>query len=173
MRPATPLRRPCLEGWRDRRGSSAARAAGLAFLPLPLVPFVVGLASVIDDPNRPGSGCFEYCEFDRNLGRLALGLGVVGIWLAVLIWRRHVAAMGLALFVTALLTAIWSIAIVAPVLAGQFGLLLNPLLAGIGVLLIALDSSLVAALRVEMIRAGERAVATMSAVDPRGPTAPS
>ena len=59
------------------------------------------------------------------------------------------------------------------VLAGQFGLFLNPLLAGTGAVLIALDSLLVAALRVEMIRAGEHAVATMSAVDPRGPTAPS
>jgi hypothetical protein len=157
----------------DRRGSPAARAAGLAFLPLPLVPFVVGLASVINDPNRPGSGCFEYCEFGRNLGRLTFGLGVVGIWLALLIWRRHLAAIALALFVTALLTAIWSISLVVPLPAGQSALLLNPLLLALGVVVIAQDALLVAALRVEMNRAGETAVASLSGIDSGGPAPPA
>ena len=151
--------------------SPAARAAGLAFLPLPLVLFVVGLGAVFDDPTRPGSGCFEYCSFDRDMGRLALGLGILGIWMAVLIWRRHVAAMALALFVTALATGLWGIGFVAPIVAGNVGLLVQPPLVAIGALLIVQDALLVAALRVEMIRAGERAVAAVPAVDPGGPAA--
>ena len=158
---------------RDRRPSPVARAAGLAFLPLPMVPFLVGLGTVIDDPNRPGSGCFEYCGLDRDFGRLALGLGVVGIWLALLIWRRHVAAMALALFVTALLTAFWSIALVASLLADQARLSVDPLLLAIGVVVITQDALLVAALRVEMNRAGEAAVASVSGIDSRGPAPPA
>ena len=128
-----------------------------------MLPFLVGLGSVIDDPAQPGSGCFEYCGFDRDIGRAALVLGIVGIWVAVLIWRRHVAAMALALFVTALLTAFWSIAVVVPILTGQFGLLREPLVLLLGAVLIAEDALLVAALRVEMNRAGETAVRSVSA----------
>jgi hypothetical protein len=103
---------------RDPRPSRWARAAGLAFLPLPLVPFLAGLGTLLRDPTRPGSGCFEYCAADRDGGRIALVLGVIGIWIAVLIWRRHVAAMALALFVSALLTGIWFIGFVMPILTG-------------------------------------------------------
>jgi len=155
----------------DRRPSPVARAAGVAFLPLPLVLLVLGLGAVFDDPTQPGSGCFEYCSFDRDIGRLALGLGIIGIWIAVLIWRRHVAAMALALFVTALATGLWGIGFFAPIVAGNLALLVQPPLLAIGALLIVQDALLVAALRVEMIRAGDHAVAAVSAVDPGGPPA--
>ncbi len=64
----------------DRRPSIAARAAGLAFLPLALVPFLAGLGTLIRDSNRPGSGCFEYCAADSGGGRIAVVLGSIGIW---------------------------------------------------------------------------------------------
>jgi len=141
---------------RDPRPSRLARAAGLAFLPLPLVPFLAGLGTLLRDPTRPGSGCFEYCAADRDGGRIALVLGVIGIWIAVLIWRRHVAAMALALFVSALLTAIWLIGFVVPILTGGYGPMLLVILA-IGVVPLVLDGLLVAAMREEMNRAGEAA----------------
>jgi hypothetical protein len=50
-------------------------------------------------------------------------------------------------------------------------LLVQPPLLAIGALLIVQDALLVAALRVEMIRAGDHAVAAVSAVDPGGPPA--
>jgi hypothetical protein len=83
--------------------------------------------------------------------------------MAALIWRRHVAAIALALFVTALLTGLWGIACVGPALAGNLALLVQPTLLAIGAVLIAQDALLGAALRVEMNRAGETAIRSVSA----------
>ena len=94
-----------------------------------------------------------------------------GVCLLWLIWRRHVAAMALALFVTAVATGLWGIGFFAPIVAGNLALLAQPPLVAIGALLIVQDALLVAALRVEMIRAGERAVGAVSGVDPGGPPA--
>ena len=140
----------------DRRPSVAARAAGLAFLPLALVPFVAGLGTVLRDPNRPGSGCFEYCAADSDGGQIALVLGTIGILLAALIWRRHVAAMALALFLTSVITAIWAAALLLAILAGGFHWILLVYLA-MGIVPLLLDTLLVAAMREEMQRAGEAA----------------
>jgi len=144
-----------------RRGSPAARAAGLLFLPFPLALFVTSLGAQFVD-RSVASGCIDYCDLDRDFGRIGLVLGGIGIGIAVLIWRRHVAAMALALFLTALMTGFWLIAIVPTVVVGQFGLLLHPAVLAAGALVIAADACLVAAMRVEMNAAGEQAVADLT-----------
>jgi hypothetical protein len=155
----------------DRRPSVAARAAGLAFLALALVPFVAGLGTVLRDPNRPGSGCFEYCAADSDGGRIALALGAIGIALAVLIWRRHVAAMALALFLASVITAIWATALLLGILAGGFHWILLVYVT-IGVVPLLLDALLVAAMRTEMNRAAE-AAGFMPTEEPAAPAPPA
>lgn len=142
-------------------GSLAARVAGLLFLPFPLALFITSLGAQFVDRSA-GSGCIDYCDLDRDFGRIGLVIGTIGIGMAVLIWRRHVAAMAVALFLTALLTMLWVIAIVPTVLGGQFGLLVHPAVLAGGALVIAADACLVAAMRVEMNRAGEQAVADLT-----------
>jgi len=131
-------------------------------LPLPLVPFLYAVATLLDDA-QPDPNCFEYCDLGRDTVQFPILVGLIGVWMAALIWRRHVAAMALALFVTALLTGLWGIASVGPALAGNVALLLQPALLAIGVALIVQDALLVAALRVEMNRAGETAIRSVSA----------
>jgi hypothetical protein len=125
---------------------------------------------MVRDPNRPGSGCFEYCAADGDGGRIALVLGAIGILLAVLIWRRHVAAMALALFLTSVITAIWAAALLLAILAGGFHWILLVYLA-IGVVPLVLDGLLVVAMRAEMQRAGE-AARQMSIDDTAAPAPP-
>jgi hypothetical protein len=152
------------------RGSWPARAAGIAFLPLPLLPFLYGLAFVIDQ-SPPDPGCFEYCSLDRDLSRIPLVLGALGIWIAVLIWRRHVAAMALGLFVGALLTLLWAIGFGALVFAGGSSAPVGPWLLVVGLALLAIDGLLVAALREEMIRAGAEAAGSRAAESGESPPA--
>jgi hypothetical protein len=143
---------------RHRRGSVAARAAGLAFVPLPLIPLVYALATLLDN-TPPDPSCFEYCDLGRDFAWFPLVLGLIGVWMAILIWRRHVAAMALALFVTALLSALWAIGFVALVLSAGSITTVHPGVLAVGIALLAADGVLVAALREEMIRAGTNAAA--------------
>ena len=155
---------------RHRRGSIAARAAGIAFAPLPLIPFSYAVAALLDT-RPPDPGCVESCDHGRDFAWYPLVLGVIGVWMAILIWRRHVAAMGLALFVTALLTLLWGIGFGALVFAGGSLTSVNPWLIVIGFALLAIDGLLAAALREEMTRAGAQA-ATGTTVTESGGSPP-
>jgi hypothetical protein len=156
---------------RDPYPSWPRRAAALALLPLSLVPFLAGLGTVLRDPNRPGSGCFEYCKADSDGGRIALFLGTLGILLVVLIWRRHVAAMAVALFITSVITAILALSILVGILAGGFHWILLVYLA-IGVVPLVLDGLLVTAMRTEMRRAGDAAARDVPVQDAAVPARP-
>jgi hypothetical protein len=98
--------------------------------------------------------------------------GAIGIALAVLIWRRHVAAMALALFLASVITAIWAAALLVGILAGGFHWILVVYLA-IGVVPLLLDARLVGAMRAAMDRAGETAARQTSIGDTAAPAKPS
>ena len=88
-----------------------ARWAALAFLPLPLVPLVGGASTLLASP-RIQPECFEYCDLDRDVAKGLVFIGAIGVLLAIGIWRRHVAAMALALFASALAAMIVVVSIV-------------------------------------------------------------
>jgi hypothetical protein len=141
-----------------RRGTPrrrTARWAALAFLPFVLVPTVVGVDTVLNDPNRPGSGCFEYCGLDRDLGYAALALAVIGLLVVTAIWRRSVAAMALALFICSLASLLVGIALFGLFWSGSIPagpLSLGPLL-GVTALVATPTLLLLAALRDEVTAA--------------------
>jgi hypothetical protein len=141
-----------------RRGTPRRRTsrwAALAFLPFVLVPTAVGVDTVLNDPNRPGAGCFEYCSFNRDLGYGALALGVLGLLVVAAIWRRSVAAMALALFVCSLASLLVGIAFFGWFWSGS--ILAGPLsigpLVGVTVLVATPTLLLLAALRDEVAAA--------------------
>ena len=88
------------------RPRGAARLAGLAVGAPSAIPFVIGIASFGPTPPRDPA-CFEYCDGGVALGRFLFVIGLIGVLLAIAIWRRHVAAMAIALCVTA--TAMWTL----------------------------------------------------------------
>jgi hypothetical protein len=94
------------------RKPSTARWAALAFLPLPLIPLVGGGLTVLSVLNGPAPGCFEYCEFDQKVAQVLLALGLIGVLIAIGVWRRRVAAMALALFVSAVAAMIVVVSVV-------------------------------------------------------------
>jgi hypothetical protein len=143
---------PTPERQRGTPRRRTARWAALAFLPFALVPTAVGVDTVLNDPNRPGSGCLEYCSFDRDLGYAALALGVIGLLVVTAIWRRSVAAMALALFICSLAGLLVGIALFGLFWSGSIPagpLSIGPLL-GITVLVATPTLLLLAALRDEV-----------------------
>lgn len=148
--------------------SRNAKLAGLAFAPFALIPIVLGSATLIDDPNRPGSGCIDYCSFDRDIAGLGIAIGVAGALVCIGIARRHVAAMALALFVSAFATMLVVTALMLAVLTDRAHGVPMGWLLGIGALLLGIDGVLVAAMRDEM----RRAVAEARTIDRRAAIEP-
>jgi hypothetical protein len=97
--PPRPVRRPPVE-----------RVAALLIAAVFLLPTINGVLRI---QAGPVPGCWKWCGLDESGARISLGLGIVGLLLAVAIWRRHLSAQAIALFI-----CVTTVAILAFVLAG-------------------------------------------------------
>ena len=117
--PAAPrrqIRRPKVE-------RVAALLIGAVFL-LPTINVVLWAQA------GPVEGCMEYCGLDASAARISLGLGIVGLLLAAAIWRRHLSAQAIGLFMCVTVVAVLGIVLAGAVLTSDPVAALGP--AGFG-----------------------------------------
>jgi hypothetical protein len=97
--PPRPNRRPRVE-----------RVAALLIAAVFLLPTINGVLKI---QAGPVPGCWEWCGLDESAARISLSLGIVGLLLAAAIWRRHLSAQAIALFI-----CVTTVAVLSFVLAG-------------------------------------------------------
>ena len=89
-----------------RRRPKVERVAALLFAAVFLLPTI---NVVLWAQARPAEGCMEYCGLDETAANISLGLGIVGLLLAAAIWRRHLSAQAIGLFMCVTVVAVLGI----------------------------------------------------------------
>jgi hypothetical protein len=96
-----PTRRPPVE-----------RVAALLIAAVFLLPTINGVLKI---QAGPVPGCWEWCGLDESAARISLALGIVGLLLAVAIWRRHLSAQAIGLFMCVTVVAVLGIVLAGAV----------------------------------------------------------
>jgi hypothetical protein len=114
--PRRPTRRPPVE-----------RVAAILIAAVFLLP---AINAVLWVQAGPVEGCMEACGVDEGAARVSLGLGIVGLLLAAAIWRRHLSAQAIGLFMCVTVVAVLGIILAGAVLTSDPVAALGP--AGFG-----------------------------------------
>jgi hypothetical protein len=103
------------------------RVAALLIAAVFLLPTINGVLKI---QAGPVPGCWEWCGLDESAARISLGLGIVGLLLAAAIWRRHLSAQAIGLFMCVTVVAVLGIVLAGAVLTSDPVAALGP--AGFG-----------------------------------------
>ena len=87
----------------------------MAALPIAAVFLLPTINGVLKIQAGPVPGCWGWCGLDASAARISLALGIVGLLLAVAIWRRHLSAQAVALFICITTIAVLAFVLVAAI----------------------------------------------------------
>jgi hypothetical protein len=126
-KPSTDEVEPTAAPARQTRRPKVERVAALLIGAVFLLP---AINAVLWVPAGPVEGCMEACGLDEGAARVSLGLGIVGLLLAAAIWRRHLSAQAIGLFMCITVVAVLGIVLAGAVLTSDPVTALGP--AGFG-----------------------------------------